>query len=119
MRRWHGRFRYVAGTGLCVSAAAMAAIAFRGSGLAGVLPLFFLVVVIVVAELFGSGAGILGTLAAALIFAELLFAPLLSIRVGDAAERNALIWMVLGGIIGSELLGKDSNRPDPRTASHL
>jgi Domain of unknown function (DUF4118) len=76
-------------------------------------------IVAFVAVRFGSGAGITGTLAAAVIFAEFLFEPFMSIRVADTVERNALIWMVLGGFMSSELLGErpnNSNRDSPRGA---
>jgi K+-sensing histidine kinase KdpD len=116
MLRWGP---YIFGTGLCISAALIATTGFRGTQLAGVLPWFFVVIVAVVAVRFGIGAGISGTLAAAVIFAEFLFQPFMSIRVADTVERNALIWMVLGGFMSSELLGErsnDSNRSTPRGA---
>jgi K+-sensing histidine kinase KdpD len=69
------------------------------------LPFFFLGVIILIAIRFGNRAGIVGTLAAALVFATFLFEPTLSPLVEDTAARDHLIWMLLIGIILSDLLG--------------
>jgi K+-sensing histidine kinase KdpD len=80
----------------------------------GFVPLVFLCVILFIALRFGSAAGILGTVGAAVIFAEFLFDPFLSIRVGDPVQKNYLIWMFIIGIAASELAGirpKHSNPP--------
>lgn len=78
-------------------------------------------IVVVVAMRFGSAAGILGTLGAAVIFAGFLFHPLMSMKVSEAAERSNLIWMIIGGISASELVGIHPKKPtrgdDPKGAS--
>ncbi len=83
----------------------------------------FVGIVIVVAMRFGSAAGILGTLGAAVIFAEFLFHPLMSMKVGETAERSNLIWMIIGGISASELVGIHPKKPrrgdDPSGASRI
>jgi len=63
-----------------------------------VVPLAFCAVLLAVAFVFGTRAGILGTLIATLVFAAVLFAPLGSIRVTNAAARSNLGWMLLIGL---------------------
>jgi hypothetical protein len=66
--------------------------------------------VILVSLRFGSVAGLLGTIGTALIFAAFLFHPLLSVKVDDAVERSNLIWMIIGGVSASELIGFRPNK---------
>jgi len=61
-------------------------------------PLAFVVVLLLIAAVFGAPAGILGTILAAIIFANFLFTPLGSIHVGSQAARGNLAWMLLVGI---------------------
>jgi len=110
----HNRVLPVLGAVLCLVAAFIATFALRGTPLKDFLPLMYLGVVILVALRCGSSAGIIGTLVAALTFAEFLFDPLLSIRVSDLGQRNHLIWMVIIGIAASELLGRE-----PKIASRV
>jgi len=63
------------GTAICVSAAAVCTVLLRSSTLSTLLPFLFVGIVSAVAMRFGSAAGILGTLAVALIFAAFLFHP--------------------------------------------
>jgi K+-sensing histidine kinase KdpD len=72
------------------------------------LPILFLVVVVAVTMRFGTFAGRLGTVCCTLIFATLLFPPLNSLAVRSTDERNSLIWMLIVGLVVSELL------PPPR-----
>jgi len=60
---------------------------------------------VLVAIRFGKAAGIIGTFAAALVFAVFLFRPTLSPLVEDVSARDHLIWMLLIGVILSDLLG--------------
>ena len=59
---------------------------------------------------FGNLAGLFGTIVAAMIFAAFLFHPTSSLKVKDSAQRSSLIWMIVGGIAMSELLGVRLNR---------
>jgi hypothetical protein len=60
-------------------------------------PLIFIGVAFAMAWLFGSGAGILGSLGCALVFAY-VFSPAGSFRVASGAARNNLEWLLLVGI---------------------
>lgn len=100
-RRW----AWWIGAGSCTFAAAILSLLFSYTSFKTLLPFLFLGVIILVATRFGKIAGILGTLAATLIFATFLFQPTLSPLVEDAVARDHLIWMVLIGIILSDLLG--------------
>jgi len=50
-----------------------------------------------------------------------LFHPLMSMKVGEEVERSNLIWMIIGGISASELVGIHPKKPtrgdDPKGAS--
>jgi len=115
--------RQVFGITVCLSAAGVLTPIFRAIAWKDVLPLAFLSVVLVVAARFGSAAGILGTAGAAIIFAEFLFDPVLSLRIGDSVQRNHLVWMVIIGIVVSEVVGvipkTPPDRDDPKEMSHL
>lgn len=62
------------------------------------VPLGFVVVLLLIAAVFGARAGILGTVIAALIFATLLFPPSGRLQVASSAARANLAWMLLLGI---------------------
>lgn len=75
------------------------------------LPLLFLIVIIPIAIRFGNIAGILGTLASALIFAAFL-KPKWSLAIADPISRRHLIMMLIAGVILSDLVGAYSLRRD-------
>lgn len=80
------------------------------------LPLLFLIVIVPVAVRFGHIAGIAGTIISGLIFASFL-KPKWSLAIADPASRRHLIWMLIIGIILSDLLGAYSlggHRPHHR-----
>jgi K+-sensing histidine kinase KdpD len=99
-RKWRG-----AGIFICIALALLSVVVFHGSRAKSVVPLLFIAVIAIVARRFGTWSGVAGTVAATLIFAELLFEPLFSIRVADLNQRQNLVWMVIIGISLSELLG--------------
>jgi K+-sensing histidine kinase KdpD len=74
-----------------------------------IVPLVFTAVLLANAALFGSRAGILGTLLAGLIFASFLFAPTGNIQVANEAARANLGWMMLIGIGFSFLFAPPSS----------
>jgi K+-sensing histidine kinase KdpD len=101
-------FNALLGTGLCVVLALGLSFSFRHSSVKSTLPIVFLVVIVAVTMRFGTFAGRLGTICCTLIFATLLFNPLNSLAVQSTDERSSLMWMLIVGLIVSELL------PPPR-----
>jgi K+-sensing histidine kinase KdpD len=75
----------------------------QGHSWKDMVPLIFVVVLLVIAELFGARAGIISTVLAALIFASFLFAPNGSLNVASDSARANLGWMLLIGIAFSFL----------------
>jgi len=98
-----------AGAAICaVAALAISALA-SGHRWQVWVPLVFSAVLLLIALLFGSRAGVMGTVVATVIFAAFLFNPLRSIRVADAAARSNLGWMLLIGIGFSFLFAPPSS----------
>jgi K+-sensing histidine kinase KdpD len=108
MRNW---MTATLGALLCSVLAAGLTLLFYASTFKTLVPFLFIAPILLVALRFGSTAGVLGTIAAALIFASSLFEPRLSLVVRDLAARSNLIWMVLLGLIISELLGRGKTKP--------
>lgn len=82
---------------------------FAGKDARVFLPLWFLAVLVVLALRYGLAAGVIGSLAAAFIFAHMLFDPLGSWRISNAVARQNLAWMVLGGIVLSFLFAPSNS----------
>jgi Domain of unknown function (DUF4118) len=78
---------------------------FNASSNKSFLPIPFLLIIVLVAFWFGRAAGVLGTLAAAFLFAYYLFEPP-GLAVGDPVARDHLIWMLVLGIAISDLLAR-------------
>ena len=95
----------ILGVGVCTAAASSLCIFLEKSPVKPSVPIYFLLVVVIVAFRFGALAGMLGTLAAAAIFALFLFEPLRSLAVHNVNERNNLICLMLFGVAVSELCG--------------
>ena len=93
------------GAGCCAVAAAGLSPVMSQTPFASFAPLVFLVVIFLVAARFGNYAGMIGTILAALIFELFLFEPRFSLIINDAASRSHLIWMIVIGIVISDLLG--------------
>lgn len=93
------------GAGCCAIAAAGLTPVISQTPFTSFAPLVFLVVIFLVAARFGNFAGMFGTLTAALVFAIFLFEPRFSLMINDPASRNHLIWMIVIGIVISDLLG--------------
>jgi K+-sensing histidine kinase KdpD len=114
MKRWMSSSIGVAS---CATLAACTIPFFYASSDKTVLPLIFLGIVVMVAIAFGNLAGVLGTVVAAALFALFLFEPRWSISIQDATAKDHLIWMVILGIVLSELFGRFPKREN--TAPHV
>ena len=99
---------------LCSGIAALLCIFLQSSSFKTALPICFLAVIAIVAVRFGTLAGTLGTLFAEGIYAVFLFEPFRSVAVQSQAGRNSLLWMFLGGLALSELLGNHPTKRDSR-----
>jgi predicted Kef-type K+ transport protein len=101
--------RPLIGSGICALVALGSSVLFR-EHTTRIYPLMgFLLVVVVIARVYGRAAGMIGTLVSALIFATLLFRPLGSWVVLDDAARTSLGWMMLGGMALSYFLSRDKS----------
>ena len=94
---------------VCALAALALSAAANGHTWKNMAPLIFTVVLLIIAGLFGSRAGIIGTVVAAMIFAGFLFNPMGNIQVTDEAARGNLGWMMLIGIGFSFLFAPPSS----------
>lgn len=106
------------GAGCCGVAAAGLSPIISQTRFSSFAPLIFLVVIFLVATRLGNFAGMFGTLSAALVFAVFLFEPRFSLLINDVAARDHLIWMVVLGVVISDLLGAYAVR-DKRENRHL
>ncbi len=107
-RNFHLPFKVsfrVGGTA-CAIAAALAALLFHRSSSQTALPFAFLAIIIAVAILFGRLAGVIGTAVAGLIFASVLFDPSPSLAIGDPVAKAHLIWMLVIGVVVSDVIGR-------------
>lgn len=91
------------GSIVCGLAAALVSLIAGNYHWRTVVPLAFTSVLLMIALLFGTRAGIIGTLVAAVVFAAFLFQPLGRMRVMDAVARVNLGWMLLIGVSFSVL----------------
>jgi K+-sensing histidine kinase KdpD len=94
---------------VCALAALALSAAANGHTWKNMAPLIFTGVLLVIAGLFGSRAGIIGTVVAAMIFASFLFSPLGNMQVADQSARSNLGWMMLIGIGFSFLFAPPSS----------
>lgn len=99
---------------LCGAAALGVSGIASGHSWQNVVPLGFSVVLLAVAFFFGTRAGILGSLLAAVVFASFLFSPVRSIHVTSEAARSNLGWMLLIGISFSLLFAPPPSGLDRR-----
>jgi K+-sensing histidine kinase KdpD len=105
MRQFLNEFgRPAAGLLLCAGLALAVALFAAPRPWRGIVPLAFAVVIILLAARYGRPVALFGSVAAALIFAWVLYQPLGSIRVDDHTEKSSLAWMLLSSITLSYLL---------------
>lgn len=89
----------------CTVVAALLIPLFGASSGKAFLPIPFLLIIVLVAFGFGRAAGILGTLAAAFLFAWFLYEPA-GLAVADPVAKSHLIWMLIIGVLLSDLLAR-------------
>lgn len=105
MRQFLNQFgRPAAGLFLCAALALVVALFTAARPWRGIVPLAFAAVIILLAARYGRLVALLGSVAAALIFAAVLYQPLGSIRVESQTEKSSLAWMLLSSITLSYLL---------------
>jgi K+-sensing histidine kinase KdpD len=96
------------GTGLCALLAAGACTLAVHINVKPFVPFAFLGVLLVIALRFGTLAGMMGTISAAVIFVLFLFEPLYRLSIHDAEAKANLGWMLAGGFALSTLFGRVS-----------
>ena len=99
-----GTLRTLTGLLVVLAAALIAAGLFSHSNFRLFVPLGFVVVLIALAARFGVMVSVLGSLLAAMIFAQRLYEPAGSLRVEQLAARENLAWMILAAVSLSYLL---------------
>lgn len=88
---------------LYVTGAVLVSVLFRGVTWRGNLPFAFVLFTALMATKFGRGAAISAAVAAAGVFATLLFHPVGSLRVSNADARMSLVWFLLAAVVVAEL----------------
>jgi K+-sensing histidine kinase KdpD len=89
----------------CTVAASLSTALFYASSFKSALPFAFLAIIALIALRFGRVAGVVGTISASLVFASVLFEPRPSLAVEDPIAKAHLMWMVVIGMVLSELAG--------------
>ncbi|HEX6805045.1 MAG TPA: DUF4118 domain-containing protein [Terriglobales bacterium] len=89
----------------CATAAVCLTLLLDETRIEPFLPLLFLIIIVALAVRFGNLAGILGTVAAALIFELYLFEPKWSFAIANPVSKRTLILMLIVGIVLSDLFG--------------
>ncbi len=102
------------GVFLCIATALALTLASHYVHATESLPLFFLVIVGVVARYFGTPSAMAGLVTAAIVFA-VSFPPVGHLSIGDQGARTNLVLMLLFGLAvayfyGTESSDDDSNR---------
>jgi len=103
--------RRTGATASCLAVAALLTFVFHNSLFKQFIPFLFVAVIGLVAIRFGTWPAILGTIGSTIIFAAFLFEPVFSVRVSNSVQRNNLVWMVIGGVALSEILGVPHRNP--------
>src|SRR5512133_3657785 len=105
MRQFLNQFgRPAAGLLLCAGLALVVALFAAPHPWRATVPLAFAVVIVLLAARYCRQVALYGSIAAALIFASVLYQPLGSVRVENHAEKSSIGWMLLSSIALSYLL---------------
>jgi K+-sensing histidine kinase KdpD len=84
-----------------------AAVVTRQTAYQNSVPLLFIILAALVAFLIGKRAAYLGLIAAAFVFAVVLFKPLGSWHVDDQGARINLAWMLMGGLAAAWIFARE------------
>jgi K+-sensing histidine kinase KdpD len=104
------------GTTICALLAALAALVFNPFHFKSLLPFAFIAVLMFVSQRFGAGAGLLGGVATAMIFAY-FSPPVATLHVADATLRANLSWMLLLGIPAGYFVSDSATSSSNTTAT--
>src|SRR5215470_198956 len=100
---WNGRLTVVAGGLLCTALLALLNFLLKSNSALEFLPFIGLASIVLIGLRLGALAGVMGSVIAALILAVLV-PPAGRFAIKDAALRESILWMVLGGVALSYLL---------------
>ena len=106
------------GTVLSAVLAVVASFLFSRASWRGLLPLAFVAVLLLLARWFGVTVSLTGSLAAAVVFALMLFTPIRNVRVEDDTARMSLGWMIVSSVALSYLLYPASAASSRRRNRH-
>jgi K+-sensing histidine kinase KdpD len=73
------------------------------------VPLLFIILAALVAFFIGRRAAYFGLVAAAVVFAVMLFKPLGSWHVDEQGARVSLAWMLMGGLAAAWIFARQEN----------
>ncbi len=118
VKRFRRPLSVALGTVLSAIVAAVASVLFARSSWRGLLPLAFVIVLLPLSKYFGVTVSLTGSIAAAAVFAVLLFSPLGSPRIDNDSARMSLGWMILGSVALSYLLFPSRNIGHGRGPRH-
>jgi K+-sensing histidine kinase KdpD len=100
----------ILGLALFTLLAVTAAVATRQTPYQTSAPLLFIVLAALVAFFIGKRAAYLGLIAAAIVFAVVLFKPVGSWHVDDQGARVSLAWMLMGGLAAAWIFARQENQ---------
>src|SRR5438270_10694433 len=98
------------GAVLFAIAAVISSLLWNQSPLRFTIPIIFIGFVFLIANRFGRLAGIVGSIASAVIFACFMFQPLGDIHIASDKGRESLNWLLLGGLSLSMLFARGSRK---------
>jgi K+-sensing histidine kinase KdpD len=100
----------VLGLALFTLLSVTAAVATRQTPYQTSVPLLFIVLAALVAFFIGKRAAYMGLIAAAVVFAEVLFKPLGSWHVDEQGARVSLAWMLMGGLAAAWIFARQESQ---------
>jgi K+-sensing histidine kinase KdpD len=100
----------VLGLALFTLLSVTAAVATRQTPYQTSVPLLFIVLAALVAFFIGKRAAYMGLIAAAVVFAVVLFKPLGSWQVDEQGARVSLAWMLMGGLAAAWIFARQESQ---------